>query len=73
MKASLQRKIKLSQNFRVGKEKNRKSVEERMETNGRQAHKVLWVLYLGVFFEVWMKLATCPAGFVYGGFIVLVK
>ena len=30
----------------------RKSVEQRMETNGRQAHKVLWVLYLGVFFEV---------------------
>ena len=26
----------------------RKSVEERMETNGRQAHKVLWVLYLRV-------------------------
>lgn len=66
---------KLSQKFRVGKEKMeiRKSVEERMKTNGRQAHKVLWVLYLGVFFEVWMKLATCPAGFVYGGFIVLVK
>lgn len=51
----------------------RKSVEERMETNGRQAHKALWVLYLGVFFEVWMKQAACPAGFVYGRVIVPVK
>lgn len=75
IKASLQCKIKISQKVRVGKKKMeiRKSVEERMETSGRQAHKALLVLYLGVFFDVWMKLAACPAGFVYGGFIVLVK